>query len=189
MARPLKSLRARVRDGSFLARKHETLLLGERLEWPRFAALQDHYARATSEPEARAVALEFERLVNTAHQETRKRNGSSSDRAEMLRTELAARGTHGSAGQLIKFFPYYLAHTTGPMVGQPFPARKETTTTATGAMVPAAACASVLSPGRTPARAKKWHVSRTTHPPDGRAGKSWAKVFRSFSREKRKGPH
>lgn len=117
--RPTKSLEAHVRDGSFRARRqgNRRLLLGPPLRWPRLAELQAEYARAGSEPERRAAALAFERLISSAHEEARRRSGAPSnlaaEDAAALAAELAALGRPGSAAQLLRFFPAFLSHPKG----------------------------------------------------------------------------
>ena len=124
MARPAKTLHAHVRDGSFRARReqHRHLLAGAALEWPAFASLQGRYTRAGSEPEQRALALEFERLVTRAQFELQQRIAGSGPNAaanEIAHT-LALLGKAGSVKQLLGFFPAYLVHSKGPLLGQPF---------------------------------------------------------------------
>jgi phage terminase large subunit-like protein len=122
--RPAKTLLAHVQEGSFRARRdtHRRLLLGPPLKWPLFASLQVRYAQATSQPERRAVALEFELLVRAAQQEVRRRTGTNggADMRAALAAELASLGSHTSAATLPRFFPEYLAHPKGPLLGQPF---------------------------------------------------------------------
>ena len=122
MARPTKTLRAHVVAGTFRARRvtHRDLLCGALLPWPAFANLQARYLAATSEPERRAVALQVERLVVAAQREARRRDNPDAEGSNALAAELLTLGKPGSAAQLLKFFPYYLAHPRGPMIGQPF---------------------------------------------------------------------
>jgi phage terminase large subunit-like protein len=121
MARPRKTLAQLVRDGTFLARRAEDrqLLLGPPLDhWPAFASLQRRYAAASSVPERRAIALDFQRLVKAAHDEAGKEDNP--DPASRLAAELALLGKPDTAKQLLAFFPAYLKHTKGPLRGQPF---------------------------------------------------------------------
>src|SRR5947207_15674208 len=66
--RPPKTLEAHVLGQSFRARRHYPLLAGEELPWPGFALLQARYRAATSQPERRAIAVEFQTAVTLAHQ-------------------------------------------------------------------------------------------------------------------------
>ena len=122
MARPVKTLRSHVIEGTFRARRvsHRTLLLGPAVPWPALASLQARFAAATSEPERRDVALQFERLVGVAQREAHRRDSNNGDGTSALAAELRTLGKPGSVAQLLKFFPYYLAHPRGPMIGQPF---------------------------------------------------------------------
>ena len=56
-------LRAHVTEGTFRARlvSHRVLLSGSALPWPVFASLQARFVAATSEPDRRDVARQFER--------------------------------------------------------------------------------------------------------------------------------
>jgi Winged helix-turn helix len=63
MPRPSKPLADHVRDGTFRARRHHTLLAGTVLPWAELAPFQAQYVTATSEPERRAIAVAFERAV------------------------------------------------------------------------------------------------------------------------------
>jgi phage terminase large subunit-like protein len=122
--RPRKTLEHRVFEGVFYARKPEqaALLLGPPVRWPNFAHLQARYQATTSAAERRQVALEFERLVRAAHSEARRRNGDNDGvtAAAGLAAALAELGRHGSANQLLEFFPTFLVHPKGPLMGQPF---------------------------------------------------------------------
>ena len=125
MARPAKSLQVHVREGTFRARRptHRQLLGGAALaQWPLFASPQNRYGRAGTEAERRAVALEFERLVQAAQAELQKRVGAAGagGERERLTVELRRLGRPGSAAQLLRFFPTYLTHPKGPLLGQPF---------------------------------------------------------------------
>lgn len=122
--RPRKTLEQRVREGVFFARKPEqaALLLGPAVRWPNFASLQARYRAASSEPERRHVALEFERLVRAAHAEVRRRTGArpEAQAAAALTAALNELGRPGSVARLLRFFPYYLVHPKGPLLGEPF---------------------------------------------------------------------
>ena len=66
--RPPKTLKAHVLEHSFRARRHYPLLAGAELPWPGFALLQARYRAATSQPERRAIAVEFQTAVKLAHE-------------------------------------------------------------------------------------------------------------------------
>jgi phage terminase large subunit-like protein len=122
MGRPAKTLQQHVREGTFRARRarHMALLAGPPLPWPVFASLQAQFAQTRSEPERRAVALEFERLVSAAHAETLRRNSGADNGAAALHAQLSELGKPGSVAQLKRFFPSYFVHPKGPMLGKPF---------------------------------------------------------------------
>src|SRR5436309_690967 len=123
MGRPRKSLEALVREGTFRARRdtHRQLLGGPALAWPAFATVQDRYRQAGSEPERRAVALEFERIVAAAQAELVRRtqavqkNGAAASATATggLEAALARLGKAGSTKQLLGFFPAFLRHPKG----------------------------------------------------------------------------
>jgi phage terminase large subunit-like protein len=118
--RPAKSLAQLVRDGSFRARRAQqrALLGGPDLPYPGFALLQARFRRATSEPERRALALEFERAVRLVHAQAEVEQAEG--RGRSLDAELAELGRPGSLARLIRFFPHYLQHPKGPLIGTPF---------------------------------------------------------------------
>jgi hypothetical protein len=109
--RPSKSLRDLVRDGSFLARRHEKLLDSHPVPWPGLAALQERYLGAGGDVERRAIAREFEAAVIAAHQASAE--ASSADRGPTLEQEMLKLGPHGSARQAVRFFPRFLVHDDG----------------------------------------------------------------------------
>ena len=104
MARPSKSLQERVRDRTFLARRHGGLLAGALVTSEELAAVQAAYQSATSDRERRALALDFERALRT------------------VRSDVAPVG--GLRGMTAKapadFFSRCLVHTKGPAAGTPF---------------------------------------------------------------------
>jgi len=116
--RPAKSLAAHVRDATFRARRHRAFLLGPELPWPGFAVLQHRYRAATSEPERRAVAVEFARAVRLVHEQAVGEQVHGSGRS--LDAELTLLGKPGSAKQLLQFFPEYFVHPKGPLIGKRF---------------------------------------------------------------------
>src|SRR5207248_7057378 len=106
-------------EGTFRGRRdrHRALLLGPQLEWPVLASLQRRYLQATSEPDRRALALAFERIVADAQTEAKRR---SSTGGELLAGELAGLGKPGSVAQLLRFFPHFFADPRGSLIGSPF---------------------------------------------------------------------
>jgi phage terminase large subunit-like protein len=114
--RPAKTLPEHVRDGTFRARRHHQLLAGPDLPWAGFARLQQRFRRASSEPERRAIGVEFEQAVTLVHQQA----NEDGHGAARLDDALGTLGPTGSAKQLLAFFPAFLAHPKGPKIGQPF---------------------------------------------------------------------
>ena len=100
MARPAKSLQERIRDGSFLARRHAGLLNGTLLAEGRLRQLQEHYRGAATEAEQRGWALEFEKAL--AGREPRE----PSRPFERV--------------SVPEFFAQHLIHVKGPAAGEPF---------------------------------------------------------------------
>src|SRR3954467_13937731 len=94
--RPRQRLRAARQDGTLRARRHphRALLLGPGLQWPAFASLQTRYAQATSEPERRQLALQFQQLVGAAQRELQRRSsaGGQGELAARIAAELARLG-------------------------------------------------------------------------------------------------
>jgi len=65
-----------VRNGEFRANRDRHLIgLSEDLEWPAFSHLQQIYRSTIDEEEHRRIALDFQRLVRTAHHEVGVRSG------------------------------------------------------------------------------------------------------------------
>jgi phage terminase large subunit-like protein len=58
--------------------------------------------------------------VRAARDEARRRERDGSDAAERLAAQLAELGRPGSLRQLPEFFPTYLSHPKGPLLGEPF---------------------------------------------------------------------
>jgi phage terminase large subunit-like protein len=118
--RPTKTLAQHVREGTFRARRetHRLLLPAAPLPWPGFAVLQERFRRASSEPERRAVALEFEQAVRQVQAQVERERADGGGLA--LAAELAELGKPGSAARLLRFFPKYFVHPKGPLLGQPF---------------------------------------------------------------------
>jgi len=102
VARPPKSLAERVRDGTFLARRHADLLNGPRLRPKALRELQADYKAAASERERRALALDFQ------------------ERAREMIAALGDRSSTDPSLAVAAFFPENLRHQKGPAAGQPF---------------------------------------------------------------------
>jgi phage terminase large subunit-like protein len=104
VARPAKTLQERVRDRSFLARRHGGLLARPFVDVPELREIQVAWQAATSDRERRALALDFERALRT------------------VRSDVAPVG--GRRGMTAKapadFFSRCLVHTKGPAAGTPF---------------------------------------------------------------------
>ena len=120
MARPARSLEQHVLQASFRGRRHHQLLAREPLppEWRLFAALQARYQAASSEPERRSVALQFEQAVTAVHAQAKARDGGLAGPG--LEEQLSALGKPGSLPHLLAFFPALLRYPGGPLHGQPF---------------------------------------------------------------------
>jgi hypothetical protein len=104
MARPSKSLEERIRERSFLARRHDGLLAGPLTSRPELQEVQAVYQAATSERERRSLALDFQQAVRTV----RSAGSHVSGRSGM------------TASAPADFFARYLVHTKGPAAGKPF---------------------------------------------------------------------
>jgi hypothetical protein len=109
VARPAKSLQERVRDRSFLARRHGALLAGSLLGPDRLREIQRRWKDETNETVRKGLEREYERLVA----------GNGSLEATESATRLRARGD-GFALPVARFFPVTLAHVKGPAAGQAF---------------------------------------------------------------------
>jgi phage terminase large subunit-like protein len=118
MGRPARPLADHLRQGTFRARRHHALLAGPDVSSPGFARLQARYRAATSEPERRAVAREFEQTLTQVHAAAAAED--SGHAAPTLNQELLKLGKPGSPRRLLGFFPHFLQHSKGPMCGQPF---------------------------------------------------------------------
>lgn len=66
--RPRKTLAELVREGSFLARRHDGLLAGDDVEDPTLAALQALYGQVGDDRQRRRVALRFEKICRAVPQ-------------------------------------------------------------------------------------------------------------------------
>ena len=118
--RPPKTLAAHVRENSFRARRHWSLLSGPELPWSAFAVMQARYRQANTHPARRALAVEFENAVKAAHASADAGKGASSRGGASLQEQLDALGKAGSVKQRLGFFPEFLRHAKGPVFGQPF---------------------------------------------------------------------
>lgn len=103
MARPAKTLEQHLRDGSFRARRHHSLLNGPLVGEKTLRKLQVAYKDASLERERRAIALDFQ------EQAAREMIAGVGDRSRVV-----ARLT------VADFFPENLTHCKGPAAGQPF---------------------------------------------------------------------
>ncbi len=96
--RPAKSLAERVRDRSFLARRHGGLLAGALVVPGRLREIQEAWQQAESKPVRRALALEFEQALAVA----------------------AAPAVPDVPAAPARFFPAMFSHVKGPAAGSPF---------------------------------------------------------------------
>jgi hypothetical protein len=110
VARPAKSLQERVRDRSFLARRHGGLLAGPLVGPDKLREIQEHYRRADSDVERRAWAIEYE---HAAHANDPLETAESPSRLPRARGE-------GFALPVARFFTTMFAHVKGPAAGQAF---------------------------------------------------------------------
>jgi phage terminase large subunit-like protein len=101
VARPSKNLAERVRDASFLARRHGALLAGPLVVREDLRLLQTAYRAASSERERRGLALDFEAAL-------RRPEPSNNVRP------------YDPADSVADFFAANLIHQKGPAAGQPF---------------------------------------------------------------------
>jgi phage terminase large subunit-like protein len=100
MARPAKTLSQHLRDGSFRARRHHTLLNGPVVGGKTLERLQKAYGEAATERERRAIALDFELVA---------------------RSEVGNAIAHfDEPVSVADFFERNLQHRKGPAAGQPF---------------------------------------------------------------------
>jgi hypothetical protein len=110
VARPAKSLQERVRDRSFLARRHGGLLGGSLVGPERLREIQLRWQGETNETVLRALEREYERLVAG--------NGTL-EASESRATPLRAAGAEFSL-PVASFFPATFSHVKGPAAGQAF---------------------------------------------------------------------
>ncbi len=104
MGRPAKTLAQHVRDGSFRARVHHSLLSGPLLAEKALEKLQSEYKAARSERERRAIALDFQ------------------ERARRVRGPRgpSGLGEPGGSGDVADFIAQNFRHTKGPSAGERF---------------------------------------------------------------------
>ena len=119
MGRPAHTLEQHIRSNGFRSPRHRHLLAGPGLGWPLFAGIQARYRAAGSEPERRAIGLEFQQALTQIH-EAAAAEADGQPAGQSLDQELAALGNPGSSKQLLGFFPRFLRHAKGPLYGQPF---------------------------------------------------------------------
>src|SRR5215203_3636732 len=100
MGRPSKSLPERVRDATFLARRHGGLLAGPLVAREDLRQIQAAYQTATSERERRALALDFQEQMACG-----------------MMTPLGDRSSVVPALAVADFFPANLIHQKGPAAG------------------------------------------------------------------------
>jgi hypothetical protein len=103
MARPAKTLEQHLRDGTFRARRHHSLLNGPFVGEKRLRKLQEDYKASGVERERRAIALDF--------QEDAAKLPSVGDRLSMA---------VGPGLAVADFFEQNLRHVKGPAAGRPF---------------------------------------------------------------------
>jgi hypothetical protein len=107
VSRPAKSLQTRLRDGSFVARKHHRLLAGPLVGEDRLRSIQRAYQAATSEPERRALVLDFQEEAHRGFRGTTTGTVAPGDRVAAVLP-------------VADFFERNLRHQKGPAAGQPF---------------------------------------------------------------------
>lgn len=113
MARRKKRLVDLVRDGTFLARKDDRLLLGrESLPWPALEAFRLDFQAAPPGKGRREIALHLEHELQLPDAQRRLFGD--------LQRELAKLGPRGSWRRLERFAPRFFSHRAGPSAGQPF---------------------------------------------------------------------
>jgi phage terminase large subunit-like protein len=110
MARPAKTLQERVRDRSFLARRHRELLAGPLVGSERLREIQQRWQNEENEIVRTALERQYEKLVagNGATEATDSRSKPSRADAEEFSLPVA------------RFFPAMFSHVKGPAAGQPF---------------------------------------------------------------------
>jgi hypothetical protein len=104
VARPSKTLQERIRDRSFLARRHDSLLAGPLVRQEALREVQERWQTAASESERVWWAREFEKIV------------LGRDAGAGLAVPMPS--FNGIA--LEDFFADYLVHVKGQAAGQPF---------------------------------------------------------------------
>jgi phage terminase large subunit-like protein len=110
VARPAKTLRERIRDRSFLARRHSGLLAGPLVGPPRLQEVQRRWQAETDQIVRRALEREYEKLVA---------GNDTVEAAESRSSRLRAEG-EGFSLPVARFFPALFAHMKGPAAGEPF---------------------------------------------------------------------
>jgi Terminase large subunit, ATPase domain len=110
VARPSKSLLERVRDRSFLARRHGGLLAGPLVGPEPLREIQRRWQQERDEIVRRALEREYEKLVAAR---------SSLEASHSRSATLRAAG-EGFDLPVARFFPAFLSHVKGPAAGQQF---------------------------------------------------------------------
>jgi phage terminase large subunit-like protein len=103
VARPTKTLQEHLRDGSFRADRHASLLLGPLVDDKELAGPQATYRSAATRGEQRLDSLAFAQEATLL---------------EGRQPRPLLNGRDGAA--VISFFAHNLTHTKGPAAGQPF---------------------------------------------------------------------
>jgi phage terminase large subunit-like protein len=110
VARPAKTLQERVRDRSFLARRHGALLAGPLVGPEALREIQRRWQEEPDEIIRRALAREYEKLVAKDGAV-----GAATSRPQRSRAE-----AEGFSLPVARFFPANLSHVKGPAAGRPF---------------------------------------------------------------------
>jgi phage terminase large subunit-like protein len=110
VARPAKTLQERVRDRSFLARRHRGLLAGPLAGPERLREIQQRWQDERDEIVRTALEREYEKLVAG--------NGAV-EATDSGPKRLRANG-EGFSLPVARFFPAMFSHVKGPAAGQPF---------------------------------------------------------------------
>jgi phage terminase large subunit-like protein len=110
VARPAKTLQERVRDRSFLARRHGGLLAGPLVGSERLREIQRRWQDESSEVVRRALEREYGKLVAA--------DGTLEDAQRPAQRPSAA--GEGFDLPVARFFPAMFSHVKGPAAGQPF---------------------------------------------------------------------
>jgi hypothetical protein len=110
VARPAKTLQERVRDRSFLARRHGALLAGPLVGPERLRELQRRWQSETERIVRLALEREYEKRVSAGA--VRESSGT--------RANVRKPAGHGFDLPVAHFFSAMFSHVKGPAAGQPF---------------------------------------------------------------------